>query len=266
MANIPLSSAETNRRRSVTGPIRDLVWNYPTHGRPDEPGAEAVLKEINGFTMADGKPVEGFTSLKDDCSTACGAWIYSDVYKDGINMAARRKPYWEQNYICSGVGLGVPHNRRICTNRVSAGHGGDGRWKCPVSTERWLPAMTKLYGNSIEPVFTDGRDIDPDVGQLIVEAAQQISDGSADQHEKKMSGVWQSLLERNTEDPTYYDRPMLQESVWSWAIPLYFSSSDFPGLLCLWQQQPPSENRRVLMTSFTMLTCGSCGTSLVAAF
>src|SRR5262249_14281449 len=38
-------------------PIRDLNWNYPTIGRNREPDAEAVLREINGYTIADGKPV-----------------------------------------------------------------------------------------------------------------------------------------------------------------------------------------------------------------
>ena len=45
-------------------PIRDLTWDYPTHGPLNEPSAEAVLHEINGYTVADRKPVEGFTSLE----------------------------------------------------------------------------------------------------------------------------------------------------------------------------------------------------------
>lgn len=101
-------------------PLRDLTWHYPTHGPLNEPSAEAVLHEINGYTIADGKPVEGFTSLKDDGSTACGAWIYSGVYRDGINMATRRKPYWEQNYIAPEWAWAWPHNRRVLYNRASA--------------------------------------------------------------------------------------------------------------------------------------------------
>src|SRR5581483_3852737 len=63
-------------------PILDLTWNYPTNGPLADPDSEAVLKEINGYTVADEKPVDGFTSLKDDGSTACGCWIYSGCYKD----------------------------------------------------------------------------------------------------------------------------------------------------------------------------------------
>lgn len=101
-------------------PIRDLQWHYPTHGQLNEPSAEAVLHEINGYTIADGKPVEGFTSLKEDGSTACGCWIYSGAFRDGVNMTARRTAYWEQNYIAPEWAWAWPHNRRILYNRASA--------------------------------------------------------------------------------------------------------------------------------------------------
>jgi len=101
-------------------PIRDMTWDYPTHDPLNEPSAEAVLHEINGYTVADRKPVEGYTSLKDDGSTACGCWIYSGCYKDGINMTARRKPYWGQNHLAPEWAWVWPHNRRILYNRASA--------------------------------------------------------------------------------------------------------------------------------------------------
>ena len=100
--------------------IRDLTWDYPTKGPTQEPSAEAVLREINGYTVADRKLVEGFTSLKDDGSTACGCWIYSGVYRDGVNMSARRKPHWEQNWVAREWAWAWPHNRRILYNRASA--------------------------------------------------------------------------------------------------------------------------------------------------
>src|SRR6185369_8941729 len=58
-------------------PIQHLTWNYPTKFAYEEPDAEAVMKEINGFTIADGKPVSSFTELKSDGSTAAGCWIYT---------------------------------------------------------------------------------------------------------------------------------------------------------------------------------------------
>ena len=38
-------------------PIQSLTWEYPTHGPLAEPDVEAVLAEINGYTVVDGKPV-----------------------------------------------------------------------------------------------------------------------------------------------------------------------------------------------------------------
>jgi len=101
-------------------PILDLTWDYPAKGALQEPDAEAVLQEINGYTVDDRKLVDGFTSLKDDGSTACGCWIYSGCFKDGINQTARRKPYWEQNWVAPEWAWAWPHNRRLLYNRASA--------------------------------------------------------------------------------------------------------------------------------------------------
>lgn len=113
-----LYAPEFDQRRNW--PIRDLTWDYPAHGPRQEVSAEAVLCEINGYTVSDHKPVEGFTSLKDDGSTACGCWIYSGSYRDGVNMTARRKPHWEQNWVAPEWAWAWPHNRRILYNRASA--------------------------------------------------------------------------------------------------------------------------------------------------
>jgi formate dehydrogenase major subunit len=101
-------------------PVLDLTWDYPTKGPHQEPDAEAVLREINGYKVDNGEVVEGFTDLKSDGSTACGCWIYSGVYKDGVNQAARRKPGREQSWVASEWGWAWPHNRRILYNRASA--------------------------------------------------------------------------------------------------------------------------------------------------
>src|SRR5439155_7029791 len=60
-------------------PIQDMLWDYPVAGETQDPSAEAVLHEVNGYTLSDDKPVPGFVALKDDGSTACGCWIYSGV-------------------------------------------------------------------------------------------------------------------------------------------------------------------------------------------
>ncbi|MDQ2775834.1 MAG: polysulfide reductase NrfD [Acidobacteriota bacterium] len=85
------------------------------------------------------------------------------------------------------------------------------------------------YEHSVEPVYTDGRDIDLDVGELTGEAANQKSSGSSDKHIQSLAQTWKQLPEPQTSDPTYYDRPMLQESIWGWAIPTYYYVGGLTG-------------------------------------
>jgi formate dehydrogenase major subunit len=100
-------------------PVLDLTWDYPTSGSHDEPSADAVLKEIGG-TGPDGAALSGYTQLKDDGSTRCGCWIYSGVYADETNQAARRRPGQEQSWVAPEWGWAWPANRRIIYNRASA--------------------------------------------------------------------------------------------------------------------------------------------------
>ena len=92
--------------------------------RTQEPSAEAVLKEINGFDVATGRPVRSFSELRDDGSTACGCWIYAGVYADGVNQARRRDPGDVDDPDGGNVspewGWAWPANRRILYNRASA--------------------------------------------------------------------------------------------------------------------------------------------------
>ena len=105
-------------------PVQKLDWSYHVRGRPGdgwaEPSAEDVLRRINGYDVATGKPVDGYLELKADGSTACGCWIYSGVYADGVNQAARRKPHWEQGPYDAEWGWTWPANRRVLYNRASA--------------------------------------------------------------------------------------------------------------------------------------------------
>jgi formate dehydrogenase major subunit len=106
-------------------PVRKLDWSYETYPGAAgdswvEPSAADVLKRINGYDVATGKPVNGYLELKADGSTACGCWIYSGVYADGVNQAARRKPHWEQGEYDSEWGWTWPANRRVLYNRCSA--------------------------------------------------------------------------------------------------------------------------------------------------
>ncbi|HEX5689379.1 MAG TPA: molybdopterin-dependent oxidoreductase, partial [Roseiflexaceae bacterium] len=116
--------------------LLNLTWDYLDEEENkaagwqllDEPSAKRILKEINGYTWADKKLLNGFADLKDDGSTACGAWIYSGIYTpspdnpDGVNKAANRKP---DDWVSLGWGFAWPANRRILYNRAAADPAGN---------------------------------------------------------------------------------------------------------------------------------------------
>lgn len=103
-------------------PIQNLMWDYPTIGSIEEPAAEEVLKEINGYTWADRKQVKLFTDLRDDGSTACGCWIYSGVFPENDHNQSQSRipdgPEGPGTHL--GWGFAWPANRRIMYNRASA--------------------------------------------------------------------------------------------------------------------------------------------------
>jgi formate dehydrogenase major subunit len=100
-------------------PILDLTWDYPTSGEHEEPSAQAVLAEINGRDDG-GRPLSAYKQLKADGTTTSGCWIYCGVFADGTNMAARKKPRWEQGHSALEWAWAWPANRRILYNRASA--------------------------------------------------------------------------------------------------------------------------------------------------
>jgi formate dehydrogenase major subunit len=100
-------------------PVLDLTWDYPTSGPHEDPEAEAVLREINGWGP-DGRALPAFTELEADGSTACGCWIYCGCYAGEVNQVARRRPRGEQSWVAGEWGWAWPANRRILYNRASA--------------------------------------------------------------------------------------------------------------------------------------------------
>ena len=86
--------------------MRALTWDYPECGARAEPDAEAVLREINGYTVADRRQLSSFQQLKDDGSTACGGWMYCGIYpSDGHNWRARAPPMGRAGRKPSGLGV-----------------------------------------------------------------------------------------------------------------------------------------------------------------
>ncbi|NMO02098.1 molybdopterin-dependent oxidoreductase [Gordonia sp. TBRC 11910] len=103
-------------------PLLAMTWDYPLdeHGDPDP---EAVLSEINGSWIDGpdaGKNLTSFTQMRADGSTAGGCWIYTGVYADATNHAARRTPHGGPGLTQSEWGWVWPADRRILYNRASA--------------------------------------------------------------------------------------------------------------------------------------------------
>jgi formate dehydrogenase major subunit len=139
-------------------PVLDLTWDYPTLGRLDEPDAEAVLREINGWD-GDGKPLSTYTELTDDGSTPCGCWIYCGCYAGGENNPKRRRRSGDpDDHIAPEWGWAWPANRRLLYNRASADPNGR-----PWSERKryiWWDAEAKNWTGHDVPDFK--ADLPPD--------------------------------------------------------------------------------------------------------
>jgi len=127
-------------------PIQELTWDAAT--------AEDVLMEINGWHLPDRSLVDGYAKLQDDGSTACGCWIYSGCYKDGVNQPARKKPGQEQDWVAAEWGWAWPLNRRILYNRASADP--EGRpWSDRKKYVWWDDAHQKWTGFDVPDFIVD---------------------------------------------------------------------------------------------------------------
>jgi formate dehydrogenase major subunit len=154
--------------------LLNMTWDYPLDqpevlpdGTPsrieNEPSAEKVLKEINGYTVGvrgQGSAVHrppstvhrpssvllrGFEELKDDGSTACGCWIYCGVWpEEGRNRSAERVADPRQ-HVNPNWGWAWPANRRMMYNRASADPEGK-PWSERKRYVWWDPEQGKWTG------------------------------------------------------------------------------------------------------------------------
>jgi formate dehydrogenase major subunit len=113
-----LKAMAKNDSRPRNDGLRALTWNYSTEGKDAEPVGEEILKEINGYSLPGREQLKHIKDLKDDGSTACGAWIYCGVFpKEGYNRALERNP---KDALGHGWGFAWPNDCRIIYNRASA--------------------------------------------------------------------------------------------------------------------------------------------------
>lgn len=73
----------------------------------------------------------------------------------------------------------------------------------------------------------DGRNVEPSIGILSGEAADQgVPADRGSSEGASLAQVWPGIPsdqgDRRAGDPTYYERPVLKEPVWIWAVPAYF--------------------------------------------
>jgi formate dehydrogenase major subunit len=148
-----LYAASTEEKDQI---FRRATWNYPAKDK-----AEAVLKEIGGFNLKTGEPVNGIADLQADGTTSSGSWIYAGIFKGGKNLTKRRDSKTDP----SGLGMYPnfawtwPGNMKILYNRASCDEHG-----VPFDKERaivwWDTELQKWTGWDTPdvPVPTDGPD------------------------------------------------------------------------------------------------------------
>jgi formate dehydrogenase major subunit len=144
-----------NDSRPRNAGLRALTWNYSTNGKHAEPEVEEVLKEINGYSLPERKQLSNIKDLKNDGSTACGAWIYCGVFpEENYNRALERNP---KDALGHGWGFAWPNDCRIIYNRASArpdGHPWSERKKLvwwDENKKQWTGLDIPDYDKSIAP-------------------------------------------------------------------------------------------------------------------
>ncbi len=151
----------TAEQRERDRQLLELTWDYPTEGDIAEPGAAAVLHEINGTDSAD-NALSAYTQLRADGSTRCGCWIYCGVYAEEVNQAARRKPGEEQSWTALEWGWAWPANRRILYNRAAADPEGV-PWSRRKACVWWDPDAQRWTGHDV-PDFESSKPPDYEPG------------------------------------------------------------------------------------------------------
>ncbi len=147
--------------------LRHLTWDYGEDAErilPDgtpsriagEPDAEKILREINGYRVADGRQVAGYHELQDDGSTACGCWIYSGIFPEKDNNRARSRRRTPGNPAEPEWAWSWPANTRILYNRASADP--DGRPWSERKKYVWWDAATRRWTGLDHPDFPPDRD------------------------------------------------------------------------------------------------------------
>jgi len=180
-------------------PITKLSWNYG-----EEPEAEVVAKEINGYDITTGKLVANFTKLKDDGTTLSGNWLYSGSFTEDGNMMARR-----EHDDPTGIGLFPkwswcwPVNRRIIYNRASCDSKGNpwspNKYVIKWNGEEWVGDVPD-YGKTSSPEKNVGAFIMKPEGHARI-FGMGLADGPFPEHYEPIEAPVKNLLSSVQNDP-----------------------------------------------------------------
>jgi formate dehydrogenase major subunit len=214
--------------------LNALTWEYTVEGEEQEPKVSEVLKEINGWTVADHKQLPHIQNLKNDGATACGAWIYCGVYpEEGRNRADERDP---KDLLGHGWGFSWPNDCRIIYNRASARP--DGKpWSerkklvwWDEGKKEWTGLDNADYKKDLAPTTPD--DLDSGVGVVglggarpftlhsdgvgWIYVASGLKDGPLPTHYEPLESVIKNPLYQQQTDPASQkkerpDNPYAQE-------------------------------------------------------
>jgi len=193
--------AKNDPRPRNTG-LNALTWNYPTEGKHAEPKVSEILKEINGWTVVDRKQLKQIQDLKNDGSTACGAWIYCGVFpEENRNRANERNPH---DLLGHGWGFAWPNDCRIIYNRASARP--DGK---PWSERKklvWWDEEKKQWGGLDNPDYP--KEVSPDTKDNLAKGKGVEALGGARPFTLHPDGVGWLYVASGLKDgplPTHYE-------------------------------------------------------------
>ncbi|MEP6644116.1 MAG: molybdopterin-dependent oxidoreductase [Acidobacteriaceae bacterium] len=182
--------------------LNALTWDYSVEGQYAEPDVEEVLREINGWTVSDGKQIGRMTDLKNDGSTACGAWIYCGVFpEEHRNRANERK---STDLLGHGWGYAWPNDCRILYNRASARPDGT-----PWSERKkllWWDENKKQWTGLDNPDFT--KDMSPQTKDNLRHGRGVAALGGARPFTQHPDGVGWLFVPSGLKDgplPTHYE-------------------------------------------------------------